>query len=324
VRGPGADRQWRKPVGRYVASTLDAALAHAYARLRQAPVDSLLDIVASAECTLAQRIASGNLLALQGDPRIVPDAPAMQAIAGGEMELGLATDDVEGVRLRPDGCDLRRGATRQATPRSTVKLSQFRLARYPVTNEEHRLFLLDCAHAEMPTGWAFGRFPHERANHPVYSVTAASARAYARWLSRRTGRAFRLPTEAEWAWAACGHDGRDFPWGGAFDANLGNTAETGLFQTSAVGAFVGGQSPFGVFDMAGNVEEFVVDPRALDVVDAVATGAGRRRAHRRACEQVARGGSFACFAGAARNRRRRVHELTLPTDALGFRLAETV
>jgi formylglycine-generating enzyme required for sulfatase activity len=52
-------------------------------------------------------------------------------------------------------------------------------------------------------GW-FGRYPHERANHPVWSISAVVASMYASWLSRRLGRRFRLPTEAEWEYTASG------------------------------------------------------------------------------------------------------------------------
>jgi hypothetical protein len=74
-------------------------------------------------------------------------------------------------------------------------LLAYRIARFPVTNLEYRAFVLDADHSELPSSWHFRRFPEERANHPAYTVSAASADAYARWLARRTGRGFRLPGE---------------------------------------------------------------------------------------------------------------------------------
>ena len=165
------------------------------------------------------------------------------------------------------------------------------------------------------------RYPEERANHPVYTVSAAAAMAYTRWLARRTRRNFRLPTEAEWEFAAAGPQGLEFPWGDNFDADRANTAETGLFTTSAIGVFVDGESPFGVADMTGNVEEYVSDLYAP-------YDGGRLIADHltelNGSYFVARGGSFARFRDLARTRRRHGHNPRSATYAMGFRLAEDI
>jgi formylglycine-generating enzyme required for sulfatase activity len=202
-----------------------------------------------------------------------------------------------------------------------VKLETFGLARYPVTNAEYREFLLDTGHSEIPSSWDFRQYPHDRANHPVYTVSAQSADAYARWLKDQTHRDFRLPTEAEWEWAAAGPQEKAFPWGAEFDADLANTAETGLFCTSPVGAFLHGASSFGLQDMAGNVEEYVGDnyaayPGGPFVSDHLVQIHGDYR--------VARGGSFARFRDLARNSRRHGHNPRSATYAMGFRLAESL
>lgn len=305
---------------RFVASRLESALPQAYARLRRAPLDALLKIVAATDCALVQRIAAGNLLALQGDPRFATDRPEMRDIPGGEVAIGLAVHDVDNVLRDYAGLGLERSWIEKETPRHRVRLAPFRLARYPVTNAEYRDFLLATGHAEIPSSWTFRQFPQERSNHPVYTVSAASADAYARWLAQRTDRGFRLPGEAEWEWAAAGDQGREFPWGEPFDADLANTAESGLFTTSTVGVFVGGESPFGVCDMAGNVEEYVADdyaayPAGPWVADHLVQIHGSYR--------VARGGSFARFRDLARNCRRHGHNPRSATYAMGLRLAET-
>ncbi len=306
---------------RYVPACLDAELMVEYARLRTASRDGLLESLASPTSTLAARIAGGNLLALIGDPRIRVDAPAMADIEGGNVEIGLDADEVGAVLERFAGLGLDRSWIEKECPRHRVSLRSFRMARYPVTNAEYREFLLDTGHAELPDSWHFRQFPLERANHPVYTISAESADAYARWLSSRTGRRLRLPTEAEWEWAAAGPEAREFPWGSRFDPDLANTAETGLFTTSPVGAFVGGESPCGLCDMAGNVEEYVSDayapyPGGAFVADHLVQIHGRYR--------VARGGSFARFRDLARTRRRHGHNPRSATYAMGFRLAESI
>ncbi len=94
------------------------------------------------------------------------------------------------------------------------------------------------------------------ANHPVVGVTWYEAYAFCRWLSAKTGQEIRLPTEAEWEKAARGTDGRIYPYGNTFDPSKGNTSETNIGRTSAVGIFTDGASPYGVLDMSGNVWEW--------------------------------------------------------------------
>jgi formylglycine-generating enzyme required for sulfatase activity len=116
--------------------------------------------------------------------------------------------------------------------------------------------------------------PFETANHPVSEITWYEMLAYCRWLTEQLcvsdetpdelGRLLReedwsvcLPSEAEWEKAARGSaDSREFPWGDAFDPDLGNCKDTGIGATSAVGCFPRGESPYGCHDMAGNMWEW--------------------------------------------------------------------
>ena len=319
--GSLTDRERLGLPDRHLPARLDSALAQAFAELRGASVQSLLGTLASPGATLAQRIVSGNLLARLGDPRIRTLQPDMVDLPGGAVEIGLDDAEVDQVLAQLTGLGLDRTWIEKECPRHPVWLAPCRIARYPVTNGEYRDFLLATGHAELPSSWVFRQFPAERANHPVYTVGAASADAYARWLAQATGRGFRLPTEAEWEFGAAGPQRREFPWGERFDADLANTAETGLFDTSPVGAFVGGESVFGLADLAGNVEEYVADdyaayPGGPFIADHLVQIHGRYR--------VARGGSFARWRDLARTRRRHGHNPRSATYAMGFRVAESL
>ena len=319
--GTMTDRERLGLPDHYVKGRLDTPIEKAFQALYGLSKSSLLEKINAVNFTLAERIACGQLLALLGDPRIQVHNPTMIRIEGGQIEIGLAKNLVQNVMQRLHGLGLNPMWIDKECPRHNVDLKHYALAKYPVTNAEYQAFLLDSGYPEIPTSWDFRRYPIERANHPVYTVTPEAADAYVAWLSRQTGRAFRLPTEAEWEWAAAGPDAHEFPWGHEFDADLCNTAESGIFHTTPIGVFVKGASPFGIQDMAGNVEEYVSDPYQAYpdgefVKDHLVDIHGQYR--------VARGGSFARFRDLARTKRRHGHNPKSPTYAMGFRLAESI
>ncbi len=104
--------------------------------------------------------------------------------------------------------------------------------------------------------WRHKHLPQGRKDHPVVLVSHRDAQAYARWLSRKTGRNWHLPNEAQWEKAARGIDGRRFPWGNDWRPELLNSHDLGPFDTVPVGTYLAGASPFGVLDMAGQVFEW--------------------------------------------------------------------
>ena len=305
---------------KYLAGRFEAEYPAIYDRLRLLKKDELLKLAEQEGTDLLERLVSGNILAELGDPRIDSLNPNMIHITAGKVEIGLPEKDIESVLKAFHGLGLDRKWIAKECPQHKVMLQGYSIAKYPVTNQEYRDFLLDSGYTELPTSWHFRRYPKEYSNHPVYSVSAAAADAYCQWLAKKTGRKFRLPTEAEWEYAASGKEGYEFPWGNSFEADFANTAETGLFQSSPIGAFVDGNTPTGLTDMAGNVEEYVADnytayPGGDIISDHLVEIHGTYR--------IARGGSFARFRDLARTRRRHGHNPRSATYAMGFRLAES-
>jgi len=195
--------------------------------------------------------------------------PELALIPGGEFVMGSA-DEEEDER-----------------PRHAVQVDELFISVKPITNVEYARFVAATnqrppAIYDLPlvvtaggrerervfraTGqsyvWQEGQPPSDRALHPVTLVRWEDAAAYCAWLARETGRTVRLPTEAEWEKAArAGIDGRRYPWGDRIDGNRANfLADPSL--KAAHGTTPCGSYPangYGLYDMAGNVWEWVHD-----------------------------------------------------------------
>jgi len=157
-------------------------------------------------------------------------------------------------------------------------LPAYEMSRYPITYAQYQAFIDDReGYNDAEKRWFAGLAADEDdqkleeqafkySNHPRESVNWYAAIAFCRWLSWRMGGGYdlarieawavRLPTEQEWEKAARGTDGREYAYGPEFDAAKGNTSETGIKQTSAVGLFALGASPYGVEELSGNVWEW--------------------------------------------------------------------
>ncbi len=141
-------------------------------------------------------------------------------------------------------------------PAHSVELPDYEIDRFEVTNEEFAWFIEQTgfvSYAEENSTKNWRDAAEGKGNHPVVYVTWNDAVAYCEWAGKR------LPTEAEWEKAARGDDGRAYPWGNDFVPDAGNFYEGGIRGTTAVGSFGTGASPYEVYDMAGNVREWVED-----------------------------------------------------------------
>ncbi|MCO6451972.1 MAG: SUMF1/EgtB/PvdO family nonheme iron enzyme [Caldilineales bacterium] len=147
-------------------------------------------------------------------------------------------------------------------PQHRVYLSEYYIGKYPVTQGQYAAFVRASGH-KSEGGWEAGS---GKDDHPVVRVSWNDAVAFCRWLSKASGHAIALPTEAQWEKAARGEDGRIFPWGDVFDGAKANTEENGNKGTTPVGKYSPqSDSPYGAADMAGNVWEWCTDTYSISV-----------------------------------------------------------
>jgi formylglycine-generating enzyme len=150
------------------------------------------------------------------------------------------------------GCDSGAAGER---PVHRVWLDRFYLARFSVTNRLYAIFVTDTMR-QPPPGWADARFNHP--DQPVTSVSWFDATDYCAWLSARTGKAYRLPTEAEWERAARGDlEGKLYTWGDEPPNRQPRYAEMWLAGPERAGSRP--PNPFGLYDISENVHEWCAD-----------------------------------------------------------------
>lgn len=135
-------------------------------------------------------------------------------------------------------------------PRHSVHLDTYWIDRYEVTNAQYQNCVAAGACAEPDDLRYYADAAY--AAHPVVFVTWYDAGDYCAWVGKR------LPKEAEWEKAARGTDGRIYPWGAGVAADRLNAAYR-VGATTAVGSYLAGASPYGAYDMAGNVWEWTAD-----------------------------------------------------------------
>ncbi|MBV5347279.1 SUMF1/EgtB/PvdO family nonheme iron enzyme, partial [bacterium] len=227
---------------------------------------------------LPDRIAAADALAQAGDPRLGWHRPARWVeLPGGRLLMGAQKKRKKAPGYDPEAYD-------DEAPVHEVEVSAFAMARFPVTVAEFAAFLED-EDCEDSRWWAAGGADQHSApddwddqqvhpSRPVVNVSWYQATAFCAWLTDRLARpqgtkgtvllpadrVVRLPTEAEWEYAARGEAGRRYPWGDeAPDAQRANFDAAKVGAPSPVGIFTGDCTPEGILDLAGNVLEWCFD-----------------------------------------------------------------
>jgi formylglycine-generating enzyme required for sulfatase activity len=206
-------------------------------------------------------------------------------------------------------------------PITQVTLTRYYLSRHPITTAQYEMF--DPNHVRK-------RIPGTGDRNPVVYVSSGDAIKFCQWLSSRDRRRYRLPSEAEWEYAARGTDGRKYPWGNQDGrGDLANFADRntvfawsdreiddGHAESSPVGAFPLGASPFGMEDMAGNVWEWCLDflenYRGTPKIDPRGAISGTK--------QIYRGGSWKSRFNSLRATTRGANVPNYSCNDLGFRI----
>ncbi|HSO27015.1 MAG TPA: SUMF1/EgtB/PvdO family nonheme iron enzyme [Anaerolineales bacterium] len=150
-----------------------------------------------------------------------------------------------------------RHAPEDEMPQHKLSVTDYYIMRYPVTNDQYAQFVAATNH-RAPLFWREGQPSAGEEQNPVVGVAYNDALAFCRWAAQETGLPLRLPTEPEWEKAARGPDGRLYPWGDQWEEGRCNSSEAKIGGVTPVGQFSpAGDSPYGVGETAGNVQEWI-------------------------------------------------------------------
>jgi formylglycine-generating enzyme required for sulfatase activity len=188
---------------------------------------------------------------------------AMVLIPGATFQMGTSASEVP--NLQKVFAIKRADLFAAEVPQHPVTINPFYLDRYEVTNSEFKKFIgknpqwrPDRIPGQYHNGnylknWNGNDYAKEKARHPVINVSWYAAVAFCQWVGKR------LPTEAEWEYAARGGlTGKAFPWGDEpVDRKRANYSSSEIGETTPVGSYPA--NGYGLFDMAGNVWEYLAD-----------------------------------------------------------------
>ena len=260
----------------------------------------------------ASGITGAGGTAAAGDARRQPgevfrdceDCPEMVVVPAGRFRMGCVSgQDCEDDEL----------------PVHEVQVGSFALSKYEVLFEEYDRFA-DATGRERPYDRGWGR-----GGRPVINVSWEDARAYAEWLSAQTGATYRLPSEAEWEYAARAGTTTAYSWGADVGRNRANCDGCGSRwdneQTAPAGSFA--PNAWGLHDMHGNVREWVADCWHPSYARAPTDGSAWTRGED--CgRRVLRGGSWLGVARSLRSANRGRVDIGHRSGLVGFRLSRTL
>ena len=227
------------------------------------------------------------------------EGPEMVGITGGTFEMGsggLSVDSDE-------------------RPQHSVTIKSFAVSRYEITFEQYEVFA-SATGRKVPDNLYL-----DKETHPVLFVSWDDAYAYTQWLSKESGHVYRLPTEAEWEYAARAGTDTRYPWGHDVGANNAHCfdCKTGLNprQATRIGRFE--PNAFGVYDMTGNIFEWVHDCYHPTYQGAPTDGAIWEGGD--CSNRIARGGAYTTTSKSIRPAKRTKFKSQGVYDSVGIRLA---
>ncbi|KQR36060.1 hypothetical protein ASF91_20920 [Rhizobium sp. Leaf155] len=222
---------------------LAAGLMGEQSPLQQKIMPHLLDIIERGLLSAADREVAGRIVSRWGDTR---DLEALADVPGGAFTFGSSTHP-------------------NSAPPHGVEVPAFKIGLYPVTNRTYAAFIEETGRLWQSPD----RCNAERQSAPATDLTWRDAQAYCDWLTGKwrsdgrigTDEIVRLPTEPEWERAARGDQPDEgaavvYPWGHLWADDVANSEETGFNDSCTVGLFPRGRSPYGCYDMAGQVWEW--------------------------------------------------------------------
>ena len=276
---------------------------------------------------------TGGSISSGGTPETEGSSDSVSGSGGGQEPRGGEMVAIEGSSFTM-GCDPGNDAScvdnpehpHVLTERPTheVTLSSYSIDLHEVTLAHYQDCVADGDCTPPGENWAeCNALGEGHGDHPVDCVTSEQGQAFCQWAGKR------LPTEAEWEYAARGDDERIYPWGNESpdcsraNMHFNGTAGCGTVDTYPVGSLPAGDSPFGVHDMCGNVAEFVADYFSDDYyansppTDPQGPKSGTAR--------VMRGGgyNFPIDPWIMRASSRTDYDSTVPSPQIGFRCARS-
>jgi len=218
---------------------------------------------------------AGNSYGFPQTIRSEIDNASMVLVPEGEFIMGSSDEQVD--EVAGTKANIRRLMEQHEQPQHKVYLDAFYIDQFEVTNAMFQNFVEDTGYETDAEkyGWGFHwegynewykikdanwRYPmgldgdiEAKPDYPVVQVSYNDALAYTKWANKR------LPTEAEWEKASRGTDGRIYPWGNTWNHYNLNGFDKGPHTITPVGSYPEGASPYGAYDMVGNVWEWVND-----------------------------------------------------------------